>query len=455
MYSRVVGGRYELTTMLGRGGMGEVWVATDQRIGRNVAIKMLHGQMQSQSDIDRFLREAQTAGRLNHPNVVTIHDIGHDEDGSLYLVMELLDGRDLAAVLRAGLPNPMDVAGWAAQLTAGLAAAHAVGVVHHDLKPANAMLTGSGTVKILDFGIARFASGTTQASVVVGSVAYLAPERLEGKVGDARSDLYSLGCLLYELIAGVPPFAGASPGAVMMAQISRPPDLGPLSRPGVPPDLRSLISELLAKDPDRRPASAHGVHARLNAILAGAAAHHAAVTAPHPEAATATAQPPQVLWSLPTAQAHQTNQISAEPYRQPAAEPATARKRRRTRAVLLIVGALVLVAAGVTTYVELSGPKIDSITAAQLQATCESMYGPSDDNAMSTSECTQIANCYASQLTAITNARYQAVYTYNLNGTKPAPPLADQDLVHSAEKYCESALPSSLSAYIDGVAGDT
>ncbi|MFD7778851.1 serine/threonine-protein kinase [Streptomyces sp. NPDC059753] len=236
MAGRMLAGRYELVRFAGRGGMGEVWEARDQVIGRRVAVKLLpHGRGET-SGVDLFVREARTAGALNHPGVVTVFDLGHDEaDGSLFLVMQFLEGRDLASLLHGGNPPEVeDAIGWAVQATAALARAHDEGVVHRDLKPANLMLTASGQIKILDFGIARFMEYTNQSSKVMGTLAYMPPERFEGHPGDARSDLYSFGCVLYELLTSAPPFDATGPVGMMNAHIHRvstPPSQG---RPGIP-----------------------------------------------------------------------------------------------------------------------------------------------------------------------------------------------------------------------------
>jgi serine/threonine-protein kinase len=271
MLGRVLGGRYRLTALLGRGGMGEVWAAHDERLGRDVAVKLLQGHVRSRGDVERFLREARIAERLSHRNIVTIHDFGEDS-AAPYLVMELLDGRDLAAVSHDG-PQPVrEVLKWGEQIAAGLAAAHAAGIPHHDLKPANVQLTADGLAKILDVGLARYATVTTQGTAIVGAIAYMAPERARGEVGDDRSDLYSLGCMLAELLTGGPPFPGDDPVAIMLAHLREPPALAALNRPDVPLALRDLILRLLAKRPEERPGGAHIVQEELQGIAATLAA---------------------------------------------------------------------------------------------------------------------------------------------------------------------------------------
>lgn len=446
MAERVLGGRYALTALLGRGGMGEVWVARDQRIGREVAVKLLHGRAQGNGEIERFLREAQTAGRLNHPNVVTIHDVGQDDDGTLYIVMELLRGRDLAALVRAGRPAAWYCVDWAIQIASGLAAAHDVGIVHHDLKPSNAVLTDTGVVKIVDFGIARYASATTKASAVVGTVSYMAPERLQGKVGDARSDLYALGCMMFELLIGVPPFPGDNPGAIVMAHLSQPPPAAALERPDVPEGLRLLILELLAKDPGGRPATARLVLARLEAIRSSRFV---------PPTIQPIAQPLPPTWiATPTTPAVTGNAVAATAA---AMAPAGQLVPRRSRKFALAIAAgVVLVGGGLGIAISLlPGPTSDSVTLSDLENVCYQDYANADNHELTSAECEQIAECYQPQLTGITLARFDAVAAYNSNSDLPMPPGADLNLVDDARKHCDSTLAESLSAFIDGVAGDT
>ncbi|MDI2127131.1 protein kinase domain-containing protein [Yinghuangia seranimata] len=259
MRGELLAGRFELVEPIGQGGMGQVWEAVDRRERIRVAVKRVLNAHDPGGDASaRFLREAHTASALRHPGVVRVLDHGHD-NGVLYLVMELVSGRDLSAVVMDGPAAPGDAAGWAAQVADALAAIHDAGIVHRDLKPSNLRLTHSGTVKLLDFGIARFsaAGGTvTATSHLVGTTAYLAPERIHpGVPGDARSDLYSLGCVLYELLTGKPPFDGDQ-YAQMWAHVNDAPVAPGTHQPGIPAGLDALVGRLLAKDPIDRPASA-------------------------------------------------------------------------------------------------------------------------------------------------------------------------------------------------------
>ncbi|WP_431677191.1 protein kinase domain-containing protein [Kitasatospora sp. KL5] len=290
MAGRMLSDRYELEELLGRGGMGEVWAARDHLIRRRVAVKLLHPQRDADSAAELFFREARTAGGLNHPGVVTIFDLGTNTDGTPFLVMELLAGRDLGTVLRQdGPPEPAVAVEWAVQVADALAVAHTAGVVHRDLKPANLMLTTAGSVKILDFGIARYLSTVTQASRIIGTPAYMPPERLEGKAGDGRADLYALGCVLYELLTGRSPFGDLDAAALMFAHIGRVAAPPSAHRPGVSATLDLLVADLLAKKPEHRPSTAAEVADRLRAM---------AVAPPRPR----TAEPvPALVEPSPTA----------------------------------------------------------------------------------------------------------------------------------------------------------
>ncbi|MQY12597.1 Serine/threonine-protein kinase PknD [Streptomyces sp. RB5] len=272
MLGRVLSGRYQLERMLGRGGMGEVWAAQDRLLERRVAVKIIHEHAASEETQELFFREARTAGALTHPGVVTVYDLGRAEDNSVFLVMELVTGRDLRSVLRQDQPLTVEQAvEWTALAADALAATHEAGVVHRDLKPDNLMLTSTGSVKILDFGIARYVSAATLASRVIGTPAYMPPERLAGKAGDGRGDLYSLGCVLYELLTGQPPFGSANFAQVVYAHVQEVPDPPSSHRAGIPPALDALVAELLAKTPGERPSTAAEVRDRLRRVLSQSA----------------------------------------------------------------------------------------------------------------------------------------------------------------------------------------
>ncbi|MEW2168316.1 serine/threonine-protein kinase [Streptomyces sp. NPDC007084] len=253
----LIAGRYRLHTTLGRGAMGEVWRAQDEMIGRPVAVKLLLSQDADPTAAARFRLEAQTAGRLNHRHVVGVLDFGSFEN-RLFLVMELIEGDSLSHVLAtAGTLSAERVAQIAAQAAAGLAAAHQQGIVHRDIKPGNLMLDADGSVKIGDFGIARFmddpAGGLTATGQIVGTSLYLAPERALGKTAGPPSDMYSLGCVLYQLLTGRPPFQGGSAVAILHHHLDTAPT--PPRQLGVelPPAFENYLLGLLAKQPEDRP----------------------------------------------------------------------------------------------------------------------------------------------------------------------------------------------------------
>ncbi|WP_336323700.1 serine/threonine-protein kinase [Streptomyces lavendofoliae] len=253
----LVADRYRLESPIGRGAMGEVWRATDEVLGRPVAMKLLLGDDSDAQTAARFRLEGQTAARLSHPHVVAVFDFGAWE-GRFYLVMELVEGRSLAQELAAaGSLDAPRVAAVAAQTAAGLASAHRQGIVHRDIKPGNLMADADGTVKLGDFGIARFvddpAAALTQAGQIVGTSLYLAPERALGRPAGPASDVYSLGCVLYQLLTGRPPFHADTATAILYQHIDTAP-VPPL-RLGVdvPPAFENYLLGMLAKQPEERP----------------------------------------------------------------------------------------------------------------------------------------------------------------------------------------------------------
>ncbi|MET8680766.1 protein kinase [Streptomyces sp. NPDC004647] len=255
----LVAERYRLDTAIGRGGMGEVWRATDEVLGRPVAVKLLLGSETDEQAGARFRLEAQTAARLNHPHVVTVFDFGCWNE-RFYLVMELVEGISLAQDLAAGAVfGPQSVAQIAAQAAAGLSAAHRQGVIHRDIKPGNLMRDADGTVKISDFGIARFvddaSAALTSTGQIVGTSLYLAPERALGKPTGPGSDVYALGCVLYNLLAGHPPFQADTPTAVLYMHVDAQPARLSLRRPEIPRAFEDFLFRMLAKDPQDRPSA--------------------------------------------------------------------------------------------------------------------------------------------------------------------------------------------------------
>ena len=295
---RTLAGRYELAEVIGRGGMGTVYRAVDTVLGRSVAVKLLPGSLADQdpTSVARFEREARAAAALNHPAVVGIYDAGADED-TRFIVMELVSGRSLEAILRdEGRLDPERAAAIAAQAADALAAAHAAGIVHRDVKPANVMVADDGSVKVLDFGIARAMDGTTltQSSSVLGTAAYMSPEQALGKPADERSDIYSLGCVLYAMLAGHPPFTGDATAAILNQHANIAPAPVRTENARVPPQLDALVMQMLAKSPDDRPQTAAQVRDRLASL--GAAPRR---TTP-PTAPTARLDRTAVTRTLPT-----------------------------------------------------------------------------------------------------------------------------------------------------------
>ena len=250
-------GRYVLQALLGSGGMGEVWRGVDEHLDRPVAVKVLRTHLADPELAGRFRREAKIAARLQHPGITVVHDVGSD-NGQLFIVMELLHGRDLAAMLaEAPTGLPIDtVVPLAIQAAGALRAAHAGHVVHRDLKPANLFVLDGGLLKICDFGIAWAVDSATHLTAtgqVIGTPAYMSPEQCQGQQVDERSDLYSLGCVLYALLIGQPPFAEGQQLAIMLQHLNAAPAAPRTIRPNVPPELDHLVLELLAKNPARRP----------------------------------------------------------------------------------------------------------------------------------------------------------------------------------------------------------
>ncbi|MCX5110798.1 Stk1 family PASTA domain-containing Ser/Thr kinase [Streptomyces sp. NBC_00378] len=275
---RRLGGRYELGSVLGRGGMAEVYLAHDTRLGRTVAVKTLRADLARDPSFQaRFRREAQSAASLNHPAIVAVYDTGEDYvDGVSipYIVMEYVDGSTLRELLHSGrklLPERT------LEMTVGILQAleysHRAGIVHRDIKPANVMLTRTGQVKVMDFGIARAMGDSgmtmTQTAAVIGTAQYLSPEQAKGEQVDARSDLYSTGCLLYELLTVRPPFIGDSPVAVAYQHVREEPQKPSNFDPEITPEMDAIVLKALVKDPDYRYQSADEMRADIEACLDG------------------------------------------------------------------------------------------------------------------------------------------------------------------------------------------
>ena len=317
MGDRTPFGPYELTGRLGAGGMGEVFEARDTRLDRTVALKVLPAEVLSSPDARaRFLREAKLAAALNHPNIVTIYeaDVAKAPEGDrLYIAMERVAGQTLADRIAARPPDVNVALDWAIQVAEALAHAHAAGIIHRDLKPANVMITADGRAKVLDFGLAKHvgaarddpagatvtALGATAVGVVVGTVSYMSPEQADGREVDTRSDLFSFGTMLYELLTGQRPFQGASAASILGALMRDTPPPPSTARAGLPADLDRVIGKALEKDPADRYQHADELLVDLRAVrrrLTGSDPHAASASA-------AAARSRRRRWVLPAAAA--------------------------------------------------------------------------------------------------------------------------------------------------------
>jgi serine/threonine-protein kinase len=288
-------GRYRLIELLGRGGMGEVWRAHDTATDRVVAIKVLPANLSEDEDFQRrFRREAHAAARLDTPHVVPIYDYG-EIDSRLFVSMRLIKGRDLATVLDDGPLDPARVVRIVDQVAEALHAAHDIGLIHRDIKPANILLDDRDFAYLIDFGIARATDETrmTKIGSTIGTFAYIAPERLDGRAEeDARTDIYSLACVLYEALTGEPPFAGSTTTQLMYAHAHAPPPRPSATQPGVPAQFDAVIAKGMAKNPDQRYAT--------TIELANAAHDAITVPIPRPEPSPPP-EPPTAPSPVPTA----------------------------------------------------------------------------------------------------------------------------------------------------------
>ncbi|GAA3178075.1 Stk1 family PASTA domain-containing Ser/Thr kinase [Blastococcus jejuensis] len=275
---QVLGERYEIGGVLGRGGMAEVHRGRDLRLGREVAVKVLRSDLARDPSFQvRFRREAQAAASLNHPAIVAVYDTGEDRTptgATPYIVMEYVEGETLRDVLRREGPLPPERAmSLAADICGALDFSHRNGIVHRDVKPGNVMITPQGSVKVMDFGIARAVSDSaatmTSTAAVIGTAQYLSPEQARGEGVDARSDVYSLGCLLYELVTGAPPFTGDSPVAVAYQHVREDPRLPSSINPRVPAELDAILLKAMSKNPANRYQSAADMRSDLLRALAG------------------------------------------------------------------------------------------------------------------------------------------------------------------------------------------
>jgi serine/threonine-protein kinase len=382
----VLGGRYRLVELLGQGGMATVYRASDAQLGREVAVKVLRPEYGSDPGfVARFRQEAQAAASLSHPNIVSVFDFGIDAGGP-YIVMEYVDGEDVATLLaRNGPLPPRQAARLAAEVAHALAAAHTRGIVHRDVKPGNVLVSADGRVKVADFGIARALADArlTLPGVTLGSVHYMSPEQALGEQATEASDIYALGVVLYELLAGRRPWEGDSAGAVAMARVSAPPPRISAIRPGVPATLEAIDLRALSPDPAGRFPDATAMAQALEGFLAESAAG----TAGPPPVVSAGTTPPPVVPPAPApypAEAYAAPP-GTSPYRPPAGpEP----ERSGTSPWIWVAGILglgILVLAGFL-FFRLLGANTPATTPGPGTTTLPSFVGQSYDNASATAQ---------------------------------------------------------------------
>lgn len=377
---RILGDRYEIRTLIGHGGMAEVHLGFDTRLNRVVAIKMLRMDLARDAMfLKRFQREAQSAASLNHPNIVAVYDTGEQQmlsaDGQAlivpYIVMEYVEGHTVRDLLSDGTPVPIDEA---VEITCGILSgleyAHARGLVHRDIKPGNVMLTNDGKIKVMDFGIARAVADSqvtmTQSNAVVGTAQYLAPEQARGEEVDARSDLYSTGCVLFELLTGQPPFKGDSAVAVAFQHVSQEPPAPKSLAPDIPDALNQVTLKAMAKDSGARYQTAAQMRQDLLAALEGLPVSAAAFDETQ-ATMTLAAVPAGLAAGAPATVATATTVAppfpgpSAEDIEETEDEKAIRRRQRTTKIIVsLVLAALVLV--GVAFYLLTRENQVEQIT---------------------------------------------------------------------------------------------
>lgn len=318
MQAQVLNGRYQLESIIGQGGMATVYRGRDLRLGRPVAIKLLHNHYAADDEfLQRFAHEAMSAAHLSaHPNIVDVYDVGQDGDLN-YIVMELIEGEDLKSLIRREAPlRPEHALAIAAQVADALDYAHRRGLVHRDVKPQNVLLLPDGQVRIADFGIAKshLSTAVTQTGITFGTADYISPEQAQGQPATPRSDIYSLGIMLFEMLTGRLPFSGTNPMAVALQHIQQPPPSLRQFNPSIPPALDQLVLQAIAKDPQQRPASAADFARLMRDYLAGRIQQ--TIVNPVPQAMPQPA--PRQAATQPWQPATQAYQPASQPRRQPA-----------------------------------------------------------------------------------------------------------------------------------------
>jgi len=350
MQSTVLNGRYELFAPIGQGGMATVYRGRDLRLGRPVAIKLLHNYYAADDEfLQRFAHEAMSAAHLSaHPHIVDVYDVGQDGDQN-YIVMELIEGEDLKAIIDAQAPLPIDYAlSITAQVADGLEYAHRRGLVHRDVKPQNILITSDGQVRIADFGIAKshLSTAVTQAGITFGTADYISPEQAQGLVATPQSDIYSLGVVLYEMLTGALPFTGDTPMAVAIQHIQQqPPPLRHFNG-SIPPALEAIVQRTLAKNPQQRPPSAQAFAQELRDYIEGRFQPTVAVPSPVRPAANVPRRPaqPQPQRAVPAPPASTTQRRPAQrpQYVAPPLAVAPPRERGGFGFGTLLIGLLLL-----------------------------------------------------------------------------------------------------------------
>ncbi|MEI8263967.1 MAG: Stk1 family PASTA domain-containing Ser/Thr kinase, partial [Actinomycetes bacterium] len=375
--SRVFSERYEITHLIARGGMAQVYRANDLLLDRVVALKVLFPELSvDQTFVERFRREAQAAAKLSHPNIVPVFDWGED-NGTYFIVMEFVDGEPLSATLRReGTLPPVHAASIAAGVAAALSYAHRHGVVHRDVKPGNVLLATDGAVKVTDFGIARAINteeGLTQAGSVMGTATYFSPEQAEGVGVDARSDVYSLGIVLFEMLAGRPPFQGDSPVAVASKHVRDQPQLVREFATDTPAALEAITMMAIAKAPSDRYDSAEDMRADLQRFVEGKG-----VLAPDPLILLSAASAVNATTTMDA-----INNTQAVPIFPGPRTDIRPRKSKRSKKIWIIgvIALVVVLLAGLGAYAAFSGSSGSNLTVPNVVGMTESKAATAIQNA--------------------------------------------------------------------------